>query len=70
MAVSKREKIQLASKGKTKEGKRTGTFYTTYKNKSNTPGKLSLKKFDPRAWDEKKQKHGMHIEFKEKKIPK
>lgn len=60
----------LASMGKTKEGNPTGTFYTTYKNKTNSPDKLLLKKYDPRAWNPKTQRNGMHVDFKEKKIPK
>ncbi|WP_267256986.1 50S ribosomal protein L33 [Coxiella endosymbiont of Ornithodoros maritimus] len=70
MAVSPREKIMLQSTGKTKAGKPTGTFYTTYKNKRNTTDKLNIKKFDPRAWNSETGKCGMHVLFKEKKIPK
>ena len=65
-----REKIQLRSTGVTEKGNSTGTFYTTYKNKRNTTDKLNLKKFDPRAWNPKTKKCGMHVEFKEKKLPK
>jgi large subunit ribosomal protein L33 len=36
-----REKIKLVSS----EG--TGHFYTTIKNKKNTPDKIQIKKFDP-----------------------
>lgn len=36
-----REKIKLVSS----EG--TGHFYTTIKNKKNTPDKIELKKYDP-----------------------
>ena len=68
--TSKREEIMLLSTGKTKAGVDTGYFYTTYKNKQNTPDKISLKKFDPRAWDETKMRLGMYVSFKEKKIPK
>ncbi|OGO95565.1 MAG: 50S ribosomal protein L33 [Coxiella sp. RIFCSPHIGHO2_12_FULL_44_14] len=70
MAVSPREKIQLASTGKTKQGNPTGTFYTTVKNKRNSADKLELKKYDPLAWNAETQKAGMHVLFKEKKIPK
>lgn len=70
MAVSPREKIMLQSTGKTKAGKPTGIYYTTTKNKRNTEGKLSIKKFDPRAWNPETSKCGMHIAFKEKKISK
>lgn len=65
-----RIKIMLESTGKTKEGKRTRYFYTTYKNTRNTTDKLNIKKFDPRAWNEKANKPGMIVSFKEKKIPK
>ena len=68
MASTVREKIRLKSTGKKRDGKVTGYFRTTTKNKRNTPDKLRLKKFDPRAWDEAKQKHGMHVEFVEDKI--
>ena len=37
----KREKIKLESTAG------TGHFYTTSKNKQNTPNKLELKKYDP-----------------------
>ena len=70
MAVSPREKIMLQSTGKTKDGRPTGTFYTTYKNKRNTTDKLNIKKYDPRAWNPVTGKFGMHVLFKEKKIPK
>lgn len=70
MAVSPREKIMLQSTGKTKQQNPTGTFYTTYKNKRNTTDKLNIKKFDPRAWNPKTNSSGMHVIFKEKKIPK
>lgn len=36
-----REKIRLVSSAE------TGHFYTTTKNKRNTPGKLEVRKFDP-----------------------
>ena len=50
----KREKIKLESS----EG--TGHFYTTVKNKQNTPGKLELKKYDPVV--------RKHVLYKEKKL--
>ncbi len=65
-----RIKIQLTSTGKTKAGKATGYFYTTYKNTRNTTDKLNIRKFDPRAWNKTTDKHGMYVTFKEKKIPK
>ena len=41
MAKAAREKIRLISSAG------TGHFYTTTKNKRNTPGKMEIKKFDP-----------------------
>jgi large subunit ribosomal protein L33 len=54
MAKKEREKIKLLSTAD------TGFFYTTTKNKKNTPDKLEFKKYDPIA---KK-----HVLFKEAKI--
>jgi large subunit ribosomal protein L33 len=50
----KREKIRLESSAG------TGHFYTTVKNRQNTPDKLELKKYDPVV--------RKHVEFKEAKI--
>ncbi len=49
-----REKIKLVSTAN------TGYYYTTDKNKRNTPDKLVLKKYDPKV--------RKHVEFKEAKI--
>ena len=49
-----REKIRMVSTAD------TGFFYTTYKNKRNTPDKLEMKKYDPKA--------RKHVVFKEAKI--
>lgn len=49
-----REKVRMVST----EG--TGFFYTTFKNKRNTPDKLEMKKYDPKA--------RKHVIFKEAKI--
>ena len=54
MAKKEREKIKLLSTAE------TGFYYTTTKNKKNTPDKLEFKKYDPIA---KK-----HVTFKEAKI--
>jgi large subunit ribosomal protein L33 len=54
MAKKEREKIKLLSTAD------TGYYYTTTKNKKNTPDKLEFKKYDPIA---KK-----HVNFKEAKI--
>ena len=49
-----REKIKLVSSAG------TGHYYTTTKNKRNTPDKLVLKKYDPVV--------RKHVEYKEYKI--
>ena len=68
MAAS-REKIRLVSTATDKNGKRTGTFYTTTKNKKGeNKGKLELKKFDARAFDPATGKIGRHVIFKEEKM--
>lgn len=65
-----REKIKLVSTGKTKDGRSTGMYYTTTKNKKGEGGKVKLekRKFDPRAYDTAKGKLGCHVVFKEDKI--
>ncbi|GIX22200.1 MAG: 50S ribosomal protein L33 [Gammaproteobacteria bacterium] len=54
MAKSAREKIRLVSSAG------TGHFYTTDKNKRNTPDKLQMKKYDPVV--------RKHVIYKEAKI--
>jgi large subunit ribosomal protein L33 len=54
MAKGKREKIRLNSSAG------TGHFYTTDKNKTNTPEKMEMKKYDPVA--------RKHVPYKEGKI--
>jgi len=54
MAKKEREKIKLLSTAD------TGFYYTTTKNKKNTPDKLEFKKYDPVA--------RKHVTFKEAKI--
>ena len=49
-----REKIKLESTAG------TGHFYTTSKNKKNTPDKMEIKKFDPVA--------RKHVAYKETKL--
>lgn len=49
-----REKIRLVSTAG------TGFFYTTTKNRRNTPDKMEIKKYDPRV--------RKHVAFKEAKI--
>jgi large subunit ribosomal protein L33 len=48
-----RDKIKLISSAG------TGHFYTTTKNKKNMPGKMEIKKFDPKV-----RKHVMYKEGK------
>lgn len=62
------EKIKLLSTGTTKDGKRTGYFKTTTKNKVNTPDKIKKKMYDPRAFNKNTGKNGMHVLFEETKI--
>jgi large subunit ribosomal protein L33 len=64
-AKSAREKVKLVSSGKQKDGKSTGFYYTSSKNKRNSPNKLEIKKFDPRAYNPETGKCGMHVVFKE-----
>ena len=54
MAKSARDKIKLVSSAG------TGHFYTTTKNKKNTPGKMEMKKYDPRV--------RKHVKYKKAKI--
>ncbi len=52
--AGKRDKIKLLSTAD------TGHFYTTDKNKKNTPGKMEMKKYDPVV--------RKHVIYKETKI--
>jgi len=54
MAKAAREKIKLESTAG------TGHFYTTTKNKKNTPEKMVMMKYDPKA--------RKHVEYKEIKL--
>ncbi|MEK6806768.1 MAG: 50S ribosomal protein L33 [Pseudomonadota bacterium] len=54
MAKKDREKIKLLSTAE------TGFYYTTTKNRKNTPDKLEFKKYDPIV--------RKHVVFKEAKI--
>jgi large subunit ribosomal protein L33 len=54
MAKSARDKIRLVSSAG------TGHFYTTDKNKKNTPEKMEMRKYDPVA--------RKHVVYKEAKI--
>ena len=53
MAKSASDKIKLVSSAG------TGHFYTTMKNKKNTPGKMQMRKYDPKV-----RKHVMYKEAK------
>jgi large subunit ribosomal protein L33 len=68
MASKKIEKIRLRSTGLNEKGKATGFYYTTTKNRTNTPDKFKFKKFDPRAFNKETGKRGMHVLFEETKI--
>lgn len=63
-----REKVKMNSTGTTKEGRKTGTFRTTTKNKRTTTEKLKKKYFDPRAYNAETGKCGMHVLFEEGKL--
>ncbi len=63
-----REKIKMVSTGTTKDGKKTGTFRTTTKNKRTTTEKLKMKYFDPRAYNPETGKNGIHVLFEEGKL--
>lgn len=63
-----REKIKMISTGLTKDGKKTGTFRTTTKNKRTTTEKLKKKYFDRRAYNKETGVTGMHVIFEEGKI--
>jgi ribosomal protein L33 len=63
-----REKIKMNSTGLTKEGKKTGTFRTTTKNKRTMTEKFKKKYFDPRAYNQATGKTGMHVIFEEGKL--
>ncbi len=67
--ASRRKKVMMVSEGKFKNGKPTKTVYYTTRG-DNNPEKLKLKRCDPYAYNPDTGKHGMHVFFKEKKIPK
>lgn len=54
MAKAARDKIKMVSSAN------TGHFYTTTKNKKNTPDKLEMRKYDPVV--------RKHVAYKEAKI--
>ena len=63
-----RDKIKMVSTGLRKDGKKTGTFRTTTKNKRTMTEKFKKKYFDPRAYNETTGKTGMHVLFEEGKL--
>lgn len=66
MAKSKKYvKIRMTSKGKTEDGRSTGTFRVLRKNKSVHKEKLKRKMYDPRAFNAKTGKNGVHVDFEE-----
>jgi len=64
-----REAVRMSSTGKNQKNKPTGTFRVTTRNKKK-PGseKLRKKYFDPRAFNAKTGKKGMHVVFEETKL--
>lgn len=63
-----RDKIKMVSTGLTKDGRKTGTFRTTTKNKRTMTEKFKKKYFDPRAYNTATGKSGMHVVFEEGKL--
>jgi len=74
-----RDAVRLVSTGKTKDGKSTGSFYVTTYNKTATSKarsrpvkqpnkKIDVMKFDPRAYNPKTGKVGIHVLFKQEKM--
>ena len=63
-----RDKIKMNSTGLTKDGRKTGTFRTTSKNKRTMTEKFKKKYFDPRAYNAATDKCGMHVMFEEGKL--
>lgn len=47
----------------------TGTTYYIEKNPKNITEKMSFRKYDPKAKNEKTGKNGAHVLFEEKKMP-
>ncbi len=70
MGKAASELVRMNSTGKTKAGEKTGFFYTTRIGKAfkQLGKKLRFKRFDPRAYDEKTGKCGMHVFFEQGKI--
>lgn len=58
-------KIRMTSKGKTEDGRSTGTFKVIRKNKANHKDKFKRMMFDNRAWNEKTGRVGVHVLFEE-----
>ena len=63
-----REIIRMNSTGTDESGKRTGYFKTETKNKTKENMKRQRVMYDPRAFNQKKNKIGVHILFKEGKV--
>lgn len=63
-----RDKIKMVSTGLRKDGKKTGTFRTTTKNKRTMTEKFKQKYYDPKAYNAATGKNGMHVLFEEGKI--
>jgi hypothetical protein len=67
MPKNVRKKIRLNSTGLNAKGKKTGYFKTTNKSLKDTD-KVRKKCFDPRAFNPKTGRTGMHVLFEEGKI--
>jgi large subunit ribosomal protein L33 len=63
-----RDKIKMISTGLRQDGKKTGTFRTTTKNKRTMTEKFKKKYYDPKAFNAATGKNGMHVLFEEGKI--
>lgn len=62
------QKMRLISSGKTEDGRATGyTYY--FRRGRQLVEKMVKRKYDPRAFNKETGKLGMHVEFKEKKLP-
>jgi ribosomal protein L33 len=66
--MAEKNRIKMRSTGTKKDGKSTGYFKTTKKNRKTHPEKLKLKCFDPRAYNPETGKSGMHVLFEETKL--
>lgn len=59
--------VRMTSTGLREDGTPTDYYYVRRKNAK--AAKLSLKKYDPRAFNKETGKIGLHVVFNEKKMP-